>query len=92
MTRFITLTAAALTATSLFSAPAQAEIETLEECINAVITWCEENHPNHDCSQSSGLSDCEKEFGNESVSFTYDKIKALSARSTVRGVQIMKSK
>ncbi len=42
---------------------AHAAISSLEECYTAVINWCNETFPNHDCSNASGLDDCDEEFG-----------------------------
>ncbi|MCC0076179.1 MAG: hypothetical protein H6898_06265 [Rhodobacter sp.] len=69
MTRFFTLAAAALVAVSTQTAPAHADaapITSLEQCYQAVITWCTETFPDHadQCGSSSGLDDCDEEFGN----------------------------
>lgn len=66
MTRFIAMTAAAMTATVMAATPSSAKITTLGECYQAVITWCNETFPDHDCSHPSGLDDCDEEFGNTS--------------------------
>lgn len=73
MFRFISAasTAAALALSVSLAAPAQAgPITTLGECYTAVINWCTETFPEHagECGQSSGLDDCDEEFGNASVS------------------------
>ena len=54
----------ALTTTSFAPIQAQAGITTLGECYEAVINWCNETFPDHDCSQTSGLDDCDEVFGN----------------------------
>jgi len=67
MTRFFALTAAALVAVSTQVAPAKADpVTSLEQCYQAVITWCTETFPDHadQCGSSSGLDDCDEEFGN----------------------------
>ena len=63
-TTFTALAAAATLSTATF-APLQANaaIETLGECYNAVITWCNETFPDHAECGSSGLSECDEEFG-----------------------------
>ncbi|MGI3184736.1 hypothetical protein [Nioella aestuarii] len=65
MTRYFAIAAAALSLTASTTAPASADpITSLEGCYEAVINWCNENFPEHDCSNSSGLDDCDEEFGN----------------------------
>ena len=54
----------ALTTTSIAPIQAHAGITTLGECYDAVINWCNETFPDHDCSQTSGLDDCDEVFGN----------------------------
>ncbi|SFR53439.1 hypothetical protein SAMN04488005_2661 [Yoonia tamlensis] len=54
----------AITTTTFAPIQAQAGITTLGECYEAVINWCNETFPDHDCSQTSGLDDCDEEFGN----------------------------
>lgn len=69
MKRFTFAAAAALSLSTAISAPAAAEpISTLEECYNAVITWCVENFPEHasECGSSSGLDACDEVFGDHS--------------------------
>lgn len=82
------LIAAFLASATLCSAPAQAEpIGSLEECYNAVITWCTETFPDHadQCGQSSGLNDCDDEFGNAASGLGVNRVgPALSARSFAR--------
>ena len=61
--------------TSLFAPlQAQAAIENLPDCYAAVLNWCEETFPNHDCSQSSGLDECDEVFGNASIDMSIDQI------------------
>ncbi len=80
MTRTFLFTAAAIAAfgsATLAPTQAVAKIETLEECYNAVITWCNETYPEMDCSNASGLDDCDEEFGNHAGGGTINKLKAL---------------
>lgn len=71
MIRYIAMaaTATALGLLSGFNAAHAAPITTLEQCYAAVITWCNETYPDHadQCGQSSGLDDCDEEFGNASA-------------------------
>lgn len=71
MTRLVpaALTAAAFATASIGGAQA-APITSLEQCYNAVITWCTETYPEHanQCGQSSALDDCDEEFGNATAS------------------------
>lgn len=68
MNRIIFTTASALTLTTAFAAPALAgPIGSLSECYAAVINWCESEFPNADCSQASGLDDCDEVFGDNSA-------------------------
>jgi hypothetical protein len=63
----LSLIAAALAVGTLHTVPAKAEpVTTLEECYNAVITWCVETFPEHahQCGESSHLQECDDEFGN----------------------------
>lgn len=69
MTRFFALTAAALVAITSQTTPARADAEpisSLEQCYQTVINWCTETFPDHadQCGTSSGLDDCDEEFGN----------------------------
>lgn len=67
MTRFALATAAAMTVFTGLSSPAAAgPITNLEECYNAVITWCNETFPDHDCSSPSGLDECDEVFASHS--------------------------
>lgn len=61
--------ALAFAVTALGSVQA-APITSLEQCYNAVITWCTETYPDHadQCGQSSALNDCDEEFGNATAS------------------------
>ncbi|MCG3268266.1 hypothetical protein [Yoonia sp. I 8.24] len=55
----------ALISTATFAPiQAHAEFTTLGECYQAVINWCSETFPDQDCSQTSGLDDCDEVFGN----------------------------
>jgi len=54
----------AMTTSTLVPVQAHAAIESLSECYQAVINWCNETYPDADCSQSSGLDDCDEVFGN----------------------------
>jgi len=59
-----TTLATATALTGFASMPAKAgPITTLGECYQAVISWCTETYPGADCSQSSGLEDCDEVFG-----------------------------
>jgi len=66
MKKIINAFAAAATLTSAAFVPVQAnaKITTLGECYEAVINWCNEAFPDADCSQASGLDDCDEVFGN----------------------------
>lgn len=84
-----TLAVLALSVSALHTAPVSAApISSLEECYQAVITWCVETFPDHadQCGQSSGLDDCDEEFGNASASgMTLNRVgPAISARSFAR--------
>ena len=57
----------AMTTSTLVPMQAHAEIETLAECYQAVITWCNETYPEMDCSNSSGLDDCDEVFGDNAA-------------------------
>lgn len=62
-----TILATATALTGWAAAPAKAEITSLGDCINAVITWCNDTFgDNVDCSQSSGIDDCKEVFGDKS--------------------------
>jgi hypothetical protein len=65
MIRYIAITATALSIATAVPASA-GPITTLGECYTAVINWCVETFPDHagECGQSSGLDDCDEEFGN----------------------------
>lgn len=58
-------TATALTTATFAPLQANAGISNLGECYNAVITWCNNTHPDHasECA-GSGLDECDEEFGN----------------------------
>lgn len=64
-----TAIAAAFVLSTMGSAQA-APITSLEQCYNAVITWCTNTYPEHadQCGQSSALNDCDEEFGNTTAS------------------------
>jgi hypothetical protein len=64
----------ALTTSTFAPVQAHAEIKTLAECYQAVITWCNETYPDMDCSNSSGLDDCDEVFGDSSVGARIDRI------------------
>ncbi len=78
MNRF-TFTAATLAvALGVFSTTshkAEAAITSLDECYDAVLTWCNETYPNMDCSNASGLDDCDEVFGDNSASLDMDRYK-----------------
>ena len=66
MHRTLAILATAATLTTAATPPAAAgPINSLDECYNAVITWCNANFPEMDCSNASGLDDCDEEFGNQ---------------------------
>lgn len=77
-----TFTKAASAAMVLLSlnAPAQAAITSLDECYDAVLAWCNENYPDMDCSNSSGLDQCDEEFGNAAHSGNPDRLVAVPPR------------
>lgn len=64
-TRTLTATLAlAMAISGLSAAPVSAgPITTLGECYTAVLNWCEKEFPGRDCSQSSGLDECDEVFG-----------------------------
>lgn len=64
----------AMTTSTIAPMQAHAAIETLAECYNAVLTWCTETYPDMDCSNSSGLDDCDEVFGNQTVPMKVDQI------------------
>ncbi len=53
-----------LTAATFAPIQAHAEFTTLGECYQAVINWCSVTFPDQNCSQTSGLDDCDEVFGN----------------------------
>ena len=57
--------ATATAITGWASAPAHAEIKTLGQCYDAVLTWCNANFPEMNCSNSSGLAQCDEVFGSK---------------------------
>lgn len=59
-------TASFLTVGLTAPAPTHAEITTLSECYDAVLTWCNANFPEMNCANSSGLDQCDEEFGDSS--------------------------
>lgn len=74
MTRYFAIAATALSLTASATVPAAADpITSLEGCYQAVINWCNENFPEHDCSNASGLDDCDEEFGNHASVPGYDR-------------------
>lgn len=74
MTRYFTIAATVISLTASNTAPAAADpITTLEGCYEAVISWCNETFPEHDCSNASGLNDCDEEFGNQASMPGYDR-------------------
>ncbi len=87
MTRRFLFAAAALAAfgaTTMAPTKAEAKIETLEECYNAVITWCNETFPDMDCSNASGLDECDEEFGNQSAGGAMDRLQAVGGSRPAR--------
>jgi hypothetical protein len=52
-----------LTAATFAPIQARAEFTTLGACYQAVINWCSETFPDQNCSQTSGLDDCDEVFG-----------------------------
>ncbi|MDJ0630707.1 MAG: hypothetical protein QNJ44_20795 [Rhodobacter sp.] len=73
---FATATIAALGTTTLAPTRAEAKIETLEQCYNAVITWCNETFPDMDCSNASGLDECDEVFGDKVGGGAMDRLQA----------------
>lgn len=63
----------ALTTSTLAPVQAHAEIKTLAECYQAVLTWCNETFPDIDCSNSSSLDQCDEVFG-DNASARIDRI------------------
>ena len=53
----------ALTTATIAPMQAHAAIESLADCYQAVLTWCNETYPDADCSNASGLDDCDEVFG-----------------------------
>ena len=67
MIRYIAIAATALSiATTTSASAAGTPITTLGECYTAVINSCIATYPEHadECGSSSGLNDCDEEFGN----------------------------
>ena len=60
--------------TTIAPVKANAAIETLADCYKAVITWCNETYPDMDCSQSSGLDECDEVFGDKYDGLKLDQI------------------
>ena len=65
---------AGLTTSTIAPMQAHAAISNLEECYTAVINWCNEKFPNHDCSNTSGLDDCDEEFGNTTAGMNPNRL------------------
>ena len=83
MTRTILFAAATFAAfgtAAMSPTKADAAIETLGECYDAVITWCNETFPDHDCSHPSGLDDCDEEFGNKVGGGAMDRLQTLGGK------------
>ena len=83
MTRTILFAAATLAAfgtATMSPTKADAAIETLGECYDAVITWCNETFPDHDCSLPSGLDDCDEEFGNQIGGGAINRLQTLGGK------------
>ena len=77
-TTFAALATVATLSTATF-APLQANaaIGSLGECYNAVITWCNEAHPNHaqECA-GGGMDECDEVFASTIPMGGFDQIKA----------------
>ena len=69
-------TAATLTTATFVPVQANAAIHTLGECYDAVITWCNQAHPNHaqECA-GGGMDECDEEFANSVPNGGFDQIK-----------------
>ncbi len=82
---FAAAAAAAFGTAALTPNPALAKIESLGECYDAVITWCNDTHPDHaqECA-SGGMDECDAEFSNAPQGTTFDRLKALSGPSRVK--------
>ena len=65
---------AGMTTTTIAPMQAHAGISSLEECYTAVINWCNETFPNHDCSNTSGLDDCDEEFGDTTAGMSPNRL------------------
>lgn len=65
---------AGMTTATLAPMQAHAAISSLEECYTAVINWCNETFPDHDCSQTSGLDDCDDEFGDTAAGMSPNRL------------------
>ena len=68
----------ALTTATIAPMQAHAAIESLADCYQAVLTWCNETYPDADCSNSSGLDDCDEVFGDTSGAMKIDQIMILT--------------
>ena len=68
----------ALTTATIAPMQAHAAIESLADCYQAVLTWCNETYPDADCSNSSGLDDCDEVFGDASGAMKIDQIMILT--------------
>ncbi|MCP3972208.1 MAG: hypothetical protein GY717_18170 [Rhodobacteraceae bacterium] len=78
----VTVTVTAVGTATLAPTQAAARIETLGDCYNAVITWCNNTMPDNasECanSEGGGLDQCDGEFGNKPQGSTIDRIKILA--------------
>ena len=68
----------ALTTATIAPMQAHAAIESLADCYQAVLTWCNETYPDADCSNASGLDDCDEVFGDTSGAMKIDQIMILT--------------
>lgn len=96
MTRTILFAAAALAtigSTSLTPNRADAAISTLGDCYNAVITWCNNTHPENasECAnaEGGGLDQCDDEFANVAGGGLDLKIQSAPARGGKPGLRII---
>ena len=93
-TTFAALATVATLSTATF-APLQANaaIGSLGECYNAVITWCNEAHPNHaqECA-GGGMDECDEEFASAIPGMSFDKIKVRPSRGGLKWQLIDTSK
>ncbi len=93
-TTFAALATVATLSTATF-APLQANaaIGSLGECYNAVITWCNETHPNHaqECA-GGGMDECDEVFAASIPMGGFDHIKVRPTKGGLKWKLIDTSK